>query len=102
MPTIEDALVYMGIDYADDAVTKNVERALKTARKVLHGAVGADVEKYLPDDPRASELVLIYADDLYSERGVAAKVSAPVRRLTADMELQLRLELRQAKAEAVV
>lgn len=102
MPTIEDAMRYLGIDYADDAVQKNVERALATAVKVLHGAVGADVEEFLPGDPRASELVLIYLDDLYSERGVNAKVSGAVRRLVADMELQLRLELRQAKEKAGV
>lgn len=100
MPTLQDALDYLGIDYADDLVKANVTRALAAAVAVLHGAVGEDVETYLPGDPRVAELVLIYTDDLYSDRGVSAKVSGATRRLVADMELQLRLELRQAREEA--
>lgn len=100
MPTIEDALAYLGIDYADDLVRKNVNRALATAVKVLHGAVGEDVETLMPSDPRAKELALIYMDDLYSEKGVSAKVSGATRRMVADMEMQLRLELRTLREEA--
>lgn len=100
MPTIEQALAYLGIDYADEVVTANVTRALGTAHKILLGAVGDDVETYLPDDPRAAELVLIYLDDLYSQRGVSAKVGGATRRAVADMELQLRLELQRAKEGA--
>ena len=100
MPTIEEALQYLGIDYADALVTANVSRALNTAQKILHGAVGEDVETYLKDDSRTKELILIYLDDLYSERGMSAKTSNARRHLIADMELQLRLELRRAKGEA--
>lgn len=101
MPTLNDALNYMGIDYADAMVSANVQRALDTAKRILKGAVGEDIEKYLPNDERARELVLMYADDLYSERGVALKASAATRKLAADMELQLRLELKRAKEAAV-
>ena len=100
MPTMEDALAYLGIDYPDDLIKKNVTRALKTAIKVLHGAVGEDVDTLMPGDSRAAELVLIYMDDLYSEKGVSAKVSGATRRMVADMEMQLRLELRQLREEA--
>lgn len=100
MPTLNEALQYLGIDYDDDMVTANVNRALTTAEVILRGTVGNDVETYLPDDPRVKELVLIYLDDLYSDRGVNAKVSGATRRLVADMELQLRLELRRAKEAA--
>ena len=100
MPTTEEVLQYLGIDYADTVITANVNRALATARQTLRGAVGDDVEQLLPDDPRVKELVLIYTDDLYSNRGVGAKVSAAVRRMVGIMELQLRLELRRAR-EAV-
>lgn len=102
MPTIEEALGYIGhdIEYADNLVMTNAERALATARRTVLGGVGDDIETYLPDDPRIKELTLIYFDDLYSERGVAAKVSGAVRRSVADMELQLRLELAQEKAKA--
>lgn len=102
MPTYEEALEYLGIDYADDVVKRNVTRALATAGATLRGAVGDDVETLLPGDPRVKELVLIYADDLYSNRGVAAKVSGATRRLVQTMELQLRLELREAAKGATV
>lgn len=101
MPTIEEALLYKGIDYTDAVVEANATRALATARQTVLGAVGDDVDKYLPDDPRVNELTLIYFDDLYSERGVSAKVSGATRRLVQDMELQLRLELAAAKEKAV-
>lgn len=100
VPTIDEALEYLGIDYADELVTANVQRALKTAQKVLHGAVGDAAEEVLPGDTRIDSLVLIYTDDLYSEHGVSAKVSAATRRIVADMELQLRLEYRRAKEAA--
>lgn len=103
MPTIEEALLYKGMTpdvYAGDTVVEtNATRALKTARQTLLGAVGDDVETFLPADPRIDELVLIYFDDLYSERGVSAKVTGATRRLVYDMEQQLRLEL-AAKKEA--
>lgn len=99
MPTVEEALQYMGYDYPDDVVTANVIRALATAEATLRGAVGDDVADLLPDDPRANELVLIYADDLFTNRGLSAKVSGATRRMVQDMELQLRMELRRKRAE---
>lgn len=100
MPTLDGALEHLGIDYADEAVSHNVERALAAAKQTLLGAVGDDVEDHLPDDPRVPELVLIYLDDLYDERGVSAKVGGATRRLVQTMELQLQLELRRAKEQA--
>lgn len=99
--TLTDALRHLGYDVTDDEmVTKNAERALAAAQRTVLGAVGDDVTTYLPDDPRVDELVLIYTEDLFSERGVSAKVSGATRRLVADMELQLRLELATAKGAA--
>ncbi len=100
MPTYEEALAYLGIDYADDVVKRNVTRAMATAAKTLQGALGADVLQLLPDDERVKELALIYTDDLYSTRGVAAKVSGATRQLVHTMELQLKLELRAMREEA--
>ena len=99
MPTLEEVMVYLGIDYPDDVSTANAEIALAAAKATLFGAVGDDVEDLLPGDPRAAELVMIYADDLYSNRGVSAKVSGATRRLVQDMELQLRMTLRRKRAE---
>lgn len=101
MPTLADFLAYLGYDVTDDeVVNKNATRALATAVQLLHGGVGEDVETFLPDDSRIMELVLIYAEDLYSQRGLPAKVSNATRRLVSDMEQQLRLELRRAKEAA--
>jgi predicted RecB family endonuclease len=100
MPTYEEALGYLGIDYPDEVVKRNVNRAMATAAKTLQGAIGADVLTLLPDDERVKELVLIYTDDLYTTRGVAAKVSGATRQLVHTMELQLRLELRVLREEA--
>lgn len=102
MPTIEDALNYIGIDYTDAMVEANASRALKAARATVLGAVGNDVETYLPDDPRVDEMILIFFEDLYSQRGVSAKVSGATRRLVFDMEWQLKMELRQKREEAGV
>lgn len=100
MPTIEDALVYMGIDYPDDVIRKNVTRALASAKKTFFGAVGADVEQLLPNDERAAEVVLMFTDDLYKQRGYSAKVTGTTRRMAADMILQLQMELRQLREGA--
>lgn len=92
-------MLYKGIDYADEVIEKNAARALKTAQATVLGAVGEDVGAYLLGDPRIDELTLIYFEDLYSERGVSAKVSSATRRLVSDMEQQLRLELATARAK---
>ncbi len=102
MPTYAEALKYLGIDYAEDdeVVRYNVERALKTAGQTVRGAVGRDVFEVLSGDSRLTELVLIFTDDLYTNRGVSAKVSNATRRLVGDMTEQLRQELAIAKEEA--
>lgn len=94
MPTQSEVLMYLGIDYADDAIKANVDRAIMTADAYLKGAIGKDYPK---DDPRAKELALIFISDLYDNRGMIEKVSGNVRRLVDDMTLQLRLELRQSE-----
>lgn len=89
---VTDALDYMGIDYADDVVKRNVERCIKTADAFLKGGIGANYPK---DDPRAQELALVIVDDLYNNRTytTTGSVSNNVRRLVEDLSLQLRVEL---------
>ena len=101
MVTIEDALVYMGIDYPDEVVIKNATRALATAQRTLKGAVGDDVDELLPNDERAAEIVLQWTDDLYKQRGsTSAKVTGATRRMTEDMVLQLQMDLRRRREGA--
>lgn len=91
MITVADLKNYLGIDYADEMVEKNLERLIKTADSYLKGAVGND---YPTDDPRANELALIVAADLYDNRDLSAKVSNNVRNLVNDFLIQLKLETR--------
>lgn len=98
MPTNDEVLAYLGIDYADEMVIKNIERSILTADAYLKGSIGTD---YPVDDPRIKELALIFISDLYDNRGMIEKVAGNVRRLVDDMSLQLRLELRASKSEGV-
>lgn len=103
-PTIDDLKAYCGIDYADEMVERNLNRALTTAVQTVKSAIGEDVETVLPEDSRVTELVLIYGDDLYSNRGVMltenAKVSGTTRRLVNDIETQVRMAYRLGKEGA--
>lgn len=91
MPTTQEVMDYLGIDYADEMVTRNIERTITVADAYLKGAVG---KNYPIDDPRAKELALIFISDLYDNRGMIEKVNGNIRRLVDDFMLQLRLELR--------
>ena len=102
MPTINEALQHLGIDYSDEMVTANVQRALASAKRRVQGAIGDDVETYLPNDERVVQLVLLYTQENYDARDASAKEINARRRLTDDLELQLRLELRRAKEAAEV
>ena len=94
--TTEEVLAYLGIDYADDMVNKNVGRLITTADAYLRGSIG---ENYPIEDPRAKELALIIISDLYDNRGFTSTVSANTRRLVDDLSLQLKLELRGVSDE---
>lgn len=96
MITIDDVTAYLGIDYVDDMVKKNITRMIKTADLILRGSIGED---YPVDDSRAQELALIIIQDLYDNRELTDKVSGNVRKLVDDMSWQLRLELRRNKNE---
>ena len=91
--SVDEVLAYLGIDYADDMVIKNVERLIKTADAYLKGSIG---ENYPVEDPKAKELALIIISDLYDNRGLNSTISGNTRKLVDDLSLQLRLELRRA------
>lgn len=91
--TVEEVKAYMGIDYADDMVVLNIERAIKSADAFLKGSIG---ENYPVEDPRAKEIALMVASDLYDNRGLVSTVSGNTRKLVDDFSWQLRLELKRA------
>lgn len=94
--SVDEVLSYLGIDYADDMVTKNIERLVNTADAYLKGSIGVD---YSREDPRSKELALIIISDLYDNRGLQSTISGNVRRLVDDLSLQLRIELRGGSNE---
>lgn len=98
MLTNQEVMDYLGIDYADEVITRNIERSIITADAYLKGSIGKD---YPAEDPRVKELALIFISDLYDNRGMIEKVAGNVRRLVEDMSLQLRLELRSSGTEEV-
>ena len=102
IPTFQETLYYLGIDEVDDMITANVNRSMDTAAHRLRGAIGSDVEKYLPEDPRVTELVLIYTRESYDADSLTDKARAALKHLRDDLEPQLRLELRDAKEKAGV
>jgi hypothetical protein len=94
--SVDEVKDYLGIDYADEMIERNINRAIKTADAYLKGSIG---ENYPIDDPRAKELALIIISDLYDNRGFNSTVSGNTRRLVDDLSLQLRLELRRGSNE---
>ena len=98
--TIDDAKDHLGIDYADDTIARNLTRMMATAEATLRGAVGDDIEEYLPDDPRAKDLTLAYLAELYEERALSAKAASATRSLLITLEWQLKMELDRAREAA--
>ena len=100
MATLQDALDYLGIDETDDVIERRVQKALKAGEAMMRGAVGEDVEEYLPGDPRIDDLVLYYTGESYDDRGGSQKQTSARSRHAHDLELQLKTELSRAKTAA--
>lgn len=96
MITRDEVLAYLGIDYADDMVNRNIDRMINTADAYLKGSIGED---YPSDDPKAKELALILVADLYENRTLTEGASNMTRKLVDDLSWQLRLQLRRASDE---
>jgi hypothetical protein len=90
--TDEDLRAYLGIDYADDMVERNIERAINTADGELRESVGDD---YPVDHPLTKELALIYASVSYENR----ELSGNEGKRAKDIALKLRLRLRRGSNE---
>lgn len=97
MISMQDALDYLHIDYADDAIKANVQRAMNGARARFRGAIGDAAEQVFALDGRADELILIYTAEGYDLRAdqAAGKVGSARAHLIVDYETQLRLEYRR-------
>lgn len=97
--TTEDVRDYLGIDYTDETIVKNINRAINTADAYLIGSIG---ENYPVEDPRVQTLALIIVSELYDNRGIIESLSGNTRKLVNDLEWQLRLEMRRSQNESTV
>ena len=87
--TFQEALDYLGIDYVDDMICRNIKRVYSVAVDYVRGAVTPNITN---GNPKLKELILIVMSDLYENRGLTSTVSQNTRRLVEDISLQLRLE----------
>ena len=89
--TADDVLAYLGIDYADDMVNKNIDNAIAYADGELRESVSDD---YPVDHPLTLELALLHAAASYEKRDLAGN---EVKR-AGDIALKLRLYLKRRGA----
>lgn len=98
--TDEDVALYVGLEaeYADAAQMKRVSSARRAAEAWLAGAVGENVNL---SDPRAEELVLMAAGELFENRALTddrlskfsgSKALASLNRFAGDVIMQLQLD----------
>lgn len=93
--TKDDLRVYMGIDYADEMVNLNLERAINTADGDLRESVA---DNYPVDHPLTKELALLYASASYDQRDLEPNES----KRAEGFALKLRLYLRRVSDESSV
>lgn len=85
--TSEDLLAYLGIDYADDMVYKNIEKAIAYADGELRESVS---DNYPVDHPLTFELALLYATASYEKRDLAGNELKRADQIALKLRLYLR------------
>lgn len=85
--TSEDLLAYLGIDYADDMVNKNIENAIAYADGELRESVS---DNYPVDHPLAPELALLYATASYEKRDLSGNELKRADQIALKLRLYLR------------
>lgn len=85
--TTEDLIAHLGIDYADDMVNKNLERAINTAHGELRESVDDD---YPVDHPLTKELALLYASCSYEQRDLSGNEEKRADQIALKLRLVLR------------
>lgn len=93
--TPNDLQDYLGLDYTDNIIDNNINRAINTADGELRESVG---ENYPVDHPLTKELALIYASNAYENRGDIS-LSNNERKKSNGIALKLRLYMRRVKHE---
>lgn len=85
--TPEDLLAYLGIDYADDMVYKNIETAIAYADGELRESVS---DNYPVDHPLTPELALLYATASYEKRDLSGNELKRADQIALKLRLYLR------------
>ena len=90
----QDVYDYLGIDYADDMVSRRVRGLLTAVDSYLTGAIGADYAVAVTPESlaKAKELGLMLIGELYDGRGGTGKERTVVRAILSSMLLQLQLD----------
>ena len=87
--TDQDVYDYLGIDEADDMISRRVARLRKMSASYLNQSVGKHVDD---KHPVAQELALALIGDNYDNRGTQQRVTLQTRRMIRDFCLVLIME----------
>lgn len=85
--TADDVKAYLGIDYADDMVEKNIAKAIAYADGELRESVG---DNYPVDHSLTPELALIYASASYEKRDLAGNELKRADQIALKLRLYMR------------
>ena len=90
----QDIYDYLGIDYADDMVSRRVRGLLMAIDSYLTGAIGRDYATAVTPESlaKAKEIGLMLIGELYDGRGGTGKERTVVRTLLSSMMLHLQLD----------
>ena len=90
----QDIYDYLGIDYADEMVTRRVRGLLMAIDSYLTGAIGEDYAVAVSPESlaKAKEMGLMLIGELYDGRGGTGKERTVVRTLLSSMMLHLQLD----------
>ena len=93
----QDVYDYLGIDYADDMVSRRVRGPIDAVDSYLTGAIGRDYATAVSPESlaKAKEVALMLIGELYDGRGGTGKERAVVRTLLSTMMLHLQLDIEE-------
>ena len=92
--TEQDVLDYLGIDFADEMVSRRVRALIDTVDSYLTGAIGMDYAAAVGPESlaKAREVGLMLIGELYDNRGMEGKERSVIRVLLSSMLLHLQLD----------
>ena len=96
--SIEEVCDHLGFELIEveaeesQVVKRNIIRLIKFSDMYLQGAIG---KNYPKEDERAKQIALLVISDLYDYRDLDSKnITNTTRKLLNDLEMQLKMEMR--------